>query len=402
MKKPVNPGRAFTLVLLPLIVTFAGCKGKSEEERLAEAQKLLAQSNTLGAIIHFKDFLKKFPDSPHAQRARFDLSYAYAQERDYEKARELLRVITENAGGVDSQEGLNALILTMDTYELQEDYAKALEIALENAGSVKSVREDFHQFFRRRTANLLVRNERTTEAMNLYREMIDIESDETEYYIDPIRLLAIQVGGEVKEDSPVVENVDKAISIYKERLEKRPDYEWNSVLWYDVASLYLSTDRKEEAEAAFDEAERLIRKRVEESVGADEKSMQLFELAQVREARGRSDGAREIFAEIIHDYPMGSHRPSAMRMLAENLLIAGRTQEALKLLEELYTGYEQHPQGLQAHRRAREIRQILEKAALTSGTQTLEAPPPAADAATSGTEPVESGEPDHAAEAEKN
>src|SRR5437764_480644 len=126
------------LVWLLLAPSFLACKGKSEEDRLAEANKQLREGNVLGATLLFKDFLKKFPKSQNLEVAQFGLSQCYVVNRDYAKAREVLDDMIQKAGGTDTDRGVNATILKMGTYEYENKLPEALDVALKTSDTLQT------------------------------------------------------------------------------------------------------------------------------------------------------------------------------------------------------------------------------------------------------------------------
>lgn len=65
------------IILLPLILLFAGCEGKKDSEYLAEAEKLVKDQKIEEALQAFQDLISKYPDSPLAPKSLLEIGKIY-------------------------------------------------------------------------------------------------------------------------------------------------------------------------------------------------------------------------------------------------------------------------------------------------------------------------------------
>ncbi|MBI3736117.1 tetratricopeptide repeat protein [Candidatus Sumerlaeota bacterium] len=372
--------RAALLLLALLGSAILGCKGKSEDERIQEAEKMLQEKNILGATIQYKDFIKKFPDSPHALMARFGLARCYFMDRDYVKSREVLDEVVQKSGGVDTQTGLNAVVLKLETYQQEDKLAEALDECVKTSASLKTVGPEFYQYFMLRTAGLFAMNNRADDAIAVYQGLLSKPAIKTNTHMDALRGIALLYR--------TSKEPDKAIQAYETYLANNPNLTFpiNVGVQFDLGVLLFGSDRKEEGNKHFDEAEQLLTKTIDETVGADEKSKLYFQLAQIKDVRGNKIESRAVIQKVIDDYPMGQYRPSAMMMLSDSLYQDGQTSQALALLDAVKTGYPNSPIALSAFRRAQEIR-VKGANGGTSGTLTAPSAPPSVQTPVAAVEP---------------
>ncbi len=387
---PTGAGSPARIILLALVLASAAwgalaCKGKSEAERLAEAEKRLQESNVLGATILYKNFLKKFPESPDAQKARFGLAHCYFLDHDYPKSLETLDEIIAKAGGADNKVGLNAATLKLDAYKEAMKFPEALDDAIKTSNTLHTVEPDFHQYYLYRIAELFTLNDRLDEALNVYAGVLNQKGGRPEWLLDSLRRsTAIYIK---------LKQMDKAIEMHERYLEKNKDSEVYSVVSINLGRLLKDQHRDQEADHAFDQAEKWVNDKIAAAVGADEKSLLMFHLADSRTARGKGDEARALYQKVIDDYPMGKYRATAMLLLGSNFSTVGNTDAALEIFNQLVKTYPRQREALEASRQIQQIRAAKSNAGATTGTLTGARPPSAetakaeaSDKGTTGTE----------------
>ncbi len=360
------------LLALLVFVGVIGCKGKTEQERLAEAEKQIQENNILGATILYKDFIKKFPDSPNAVWARFGLAKCYFSDRDYAKSHEVLDEIVAKAGGVDTQYGLNATMLKLDIFRQEQKLAEALDLCIKTSDSLKTVKPEFHEYFLVRMGEVFSSNGKSEEAVQLFKGLLSRTPTMPSLHMEALHGIVL-VYGQAKQP-------EKAIDAYKEYLAAHPDADYR--LKNELATMLRQANRNEEADPYFDQGEAAINKRIEETVGANEKSVAMFELATIYQLRGKKDEARGVYQKVIDDYPMGQHRPTAFMLLAESHFQDGDTSKTLAIFDQLQKTYPNTPIAVGAFRRAQEIRAKASAPpttdTLTTASATTDAPTTAA------------------------
>lgn len=358
---------ATVLGLLAVLCLTQACSSKTEEERLAEAQKALEERNIIGAELMLKDFLEKFPDSPNAMRARFDLSQAYFMDKDFVKCRELLDEIVSLAGGLNTQTGLNAATLKLDTFLAENRPDLALEDAIKTSASLTSVEPEFLQFRQYhslKTAELFNRNNLTTESLAVCQSILNQQASPT-VHLDAMRIMSTSYMRDKR--------IPEFIKSHLDYIEANPQSELNMLLKLEVAQALDQDGRPEESEKYYDEVEAEIQRTLDATVGADEKLQIVFQLAQIKEARRKPEEAQELLRNIIAEFPMSQQRPNAMRALAESYFRVGKKAEGNSILDEIAATYPNTPHAVQAVRRKQEFAAAELKAA---------------DVATTGTEPA--------------
>jgi outer membrane protein assembly factor BamD (BamD/ComL family) len=83
-------GRTCAILVLSLVVAFAGCKkGPTQEELFEKAKKAQEESNFPAAIDAYQEIVKLYPKSPQAPQCQFMVGYLYAnhlKNKDQAKA----------------------------------------------------------------------------------------------------------------------------------------------------------------------------------------------------------------------------------------------------------------------------------------------------------------------------
>lgn len=348
---PAAALRARNLALVILAALVLSCSLKSEEQRLSEAQALLQQRNILGAIIAFKDFIKRYPDSELVTTARFGLASCYFFDRDFTSSRRVLDLIIDETGGRTNQAGFEASILKVQTYSAQQRPAEALDEALLTSDSLRVATPRAKSDFMMGVAQLLVVNDRKEEAVGVYESILQEESETRQkqaqhlFVLNALSALYLEDG-----------NIDGALAIYSEYLEKNPESDLKAEVYKGLAKLQKSEGQEAAADENFDKAEAILQETLETTLGADEKSVLLLGLADIRIHRDRIAEAKDLYRKILDDYPMGRYRSAAMRLLSESLFKEGDVESALDLLAQIVESYPITKEAQMAIERAQEMK----------------------------------------------
>lgn len=343
--------RARNLALVILAVLVMSCSFKSEEQRLSEAQALLQQRNILGAIIAFKDFIKRYPDSGLVTNARFGLASCYFFDRDFTNSRQVLDLIIDETGGRTNQAGFEASILKVQTFSAQQEFVKALDEALLTSDSLRVATPQAKSDFMMGVAQLLVVNERKEEAIGVYKTILREASETRQKQAQHLFVLNALSALYLEEGS-----TSRAMAIYSEYLEKNPESDLKAEVYKALAKLQDSEGQQAAADENFDKAEAILRETLETTLGADEKSVLLLGLADIRIHRDRIGEAKDLYRKILDDYPMGRYRSAAMRLLSESLFKEGDVESALDLLAQIVENYPATKDAQMAIERAREMK----------------------------------------------
>lgn len=360
--------------LMAALALSQACGSKTEEERLAEARKALDERNVIGAELMLKEFLEKFPDSPKATLARFELSQAYFMDKDYEKCRELLDEIITISGGLDTESGLNAASLKLDTYLAENHIDIALDEAVKTSNSLHTVSPQYRQLLNLKTAELFKRNNRHDESITIAEALLKEKAPSPALHFDAMRILS--------DNLMKLNRIDDLIKTHLDYIEANPTSELNSFLKLEVAQVLEQNGRSAEAAPYFDAVEALLQEKMDSTVGADSKISLAIQLSQIKEARRKNEEAQEILRKVIEEYPMSAQRPNAMRSLAESYFRSGRKAEGHGLLDQIISTYPNTPYSVQATGRKRELAAVEAKSGDAPTTGSMPAAP--ADAPTTG------------------
>jgi len=351
-----------------LLALAAACGGRTEAERLAEAREMLQTQNVLGAIIAYKDVLKRFPEGPGNLEARFGLAYAYFLDKDYKKALETAEELISRAGA-GSDIAVNAAALRLDALAAQRLYAEALDEALRTSDTLRSTSAEIRHQYYLRMADLMIANQRTTDSLAVLMGVLR-EPTLTPLGLQNQRIAMVNIVG----FHMVTGDVEGAATALEGYLERHPASPLVVEVESNIGLLWKQAGQAERGEAHFGNAEAELRRRLEEAVGSDQKSEVMMGLAQIELFRERIDEAQTIYRRIIDDYPLGRLRPAAMIALAEAYFREGDAETALDLFSQVAESYPNSPEAFQARQRSQQV--MAARAGDLPTTTSLPAAPP--------------------------
>lgn len=365
--------RRASILALVLGLIALGCAGKTEEERLQEAQKMAREHNLLGAIIAYQEFLKKFPESPLRVNAQAGLAQCYMMEKDYPKAREALDAVIQKAGGASSEVGFRAVMMKLGTYTQERKMDEALKEALSTSASLKMATPAVQQAFQYQIANLLGASKRFDEALEIYGNITSrkaVTKDDQVAHVESLkRMVDIYI---------TQKNAPQAILTYQNYLEKNSGGDIELELRRNLGKLLKDQGRTDESRTQLDAAEAIARKRFEEAKKDEDKAVMMMSISDINDLRGDGATAKKMLRQVIDDYPMGPLRPTAMRLLADQLARDGDLESAMGMLAQIADVYPNTRQAADAMQRLQILRQAKSGDAKTSATQTTGTPAPAA------------------------
>lgn len=355
------------VLALALAALVAACGGKTEEELWADAQQRHMEQDFLAAILLYQDFVEKFPDSERALEARFRLAECYNHDRNFEKSRATLDEIVESVGGPDTERGLNAVVLKIQSYLAEKKSEEALDLAMKTSDTLKTVAPQYKQHLSMWVTRILTSMQRFDEAIPIYQAILEQPSYDNSHVEAVARQGMIRI---FQKDIP------GAIAVYEKYLETHADSPYEPMFCVDLSRLYGPGGMNDQAKADeyFERAKALVTKKVEAAEGAEAKTMATFELAEVLESRGLMAESQALFRGIVDEFPMGRMRGQAMIRLAESQRRAGGFDDALATLDRVVKSYPGTGEAVLAYQLAQQMQQDRNRARETTDTATLAGP----------------------------
>ncbi len=342
-----------------------GC-GKTEEERLTEAQSLLAERNVLGATIAYQDFLRRYPEGENAMIARFGLAECYYVDREYADSREVLDVLINQAGGTSTVPGLNAVDLKIRTYLEERQPILALEEALRTSETLRPHDADTREFFHMRIADLMQANDRKDEAVILYDEILQRDPTTqlilSRHFAALQNLTAIHVGnGELP----------SALGVFTDYLERFPEAQTASFAHKSSGKILLEMERNEEAFGQFEASLGVSKRESDIEILSERLVPLLFDQAETLFLLERKEEGRDMLRRIVDEYNLpevGRIRAMAQFQLAQDSFKDGDVESALATLRQ---ASEDYPNS-EIAQQAQQLAQQMQESRLGETTQTPE------------------------------
>lgn len=388
---PASAARARPWIALALLgVVALACRAKTESERLDEARALLENQQVLPAIIAYRKFIEKHPQSPLLVDARFGLAISYIIDRDYAGARDelddvLSRVDEAGDGALEGDElirrrdyRIRAQLMKSDAYRLEGAFDTALDTALLTSDTLK-VHPDaaLRQDARMHIANLYVQADRTADAVDWLERMLDdtsatLPGTPALQHIEPLQMLASL---HLRDSPPdLIPDVEAAIAVLdKYNAERNPHPEMRAEALKLAGSILRGRDLMERAESYYLQAEAIYKELLPEAASPNRRASLLVRWADTNFLLGRFEEAERICLEVVERHPISPQMPTALRLLGESHYQQGDLESALGTLSRLYSNYPGHPEGQNAAFRGRQIQQEL--AAVGPTTSTLRGRP---------------------------
>lgn len=352
-------GAAFALMALAA-VTLPGCGGKTEIDRLNDAEAMLMNNQILPAMIAFEKFIKKFPESTLLPRARFGLATTYMSDRDYASARSTLGDLLVSLDPADDEalgaevaparraSRVRAHLMISNSHESERDFGKALEAALETNEELLAV-EDLNLRYSGTLyiGGLYYRAGQTGESLAWYGRMLDDGSLTPEdgvptQHMEPLRRMAAihltEDPGKGKE-----KDLEAAVAVYEDYITEDTHAEMKAELYKMLGSTLRAEDESERASGYYTRAIELYKARLEEAVGTEATASLLLRLADTYRLEEEFEDAKAALRKIIEEHQASSSTPKAMRLLAETHYDLGEYETALGFLSALIEAYQTLP-----------------------------------------------------------
>lgn len=373
-----------------LALSVVACGAKTEQEYLSEAQQALDQQNPVEAIVLYKEYLKKFADSPDVPQAKMSLVEAYFDNREFDICRELLDEILEANGGPATDEGIKAFRVKVASYAREGDPAGALAYAESNSEIFEAARPEIRSVFRFALAELYPQLGRKNDALEFYKEVLagplETPGDKLKHSTALDRTLQImQATNDVPAAIVVMEGYIKA----HPGAENVPELHVRTGRAYaELSSEAFSPEREElaaKAEEHFLASEAYFRNLIETTRKADEKTDGILKVAQLLHLRKKSAEGRDYYRKIVDNYPLSPSRPRAMLLLAMSHLLESDYETAAATFSQVIEAYPgtrdalEAQQGLQMIVRSRAQAQVEETIEGDASAGTKSAEPESSD-----------------------
>jgi tetratricopeptide (TPR) repeat protein len=262
-------------------------------------------------------------------------------------------IIVESEGP-GSEAWLDATMLKADTYTVENvDYERALEIAEPTSDTLTQQADPNMRVQMRWFLGALMRqNDRTTEALSMLSGILD----ENPAIVGPNRhLQALQAMAQIYEQR---DGLGEAIGVFNRYLDAHPEVEFKPELLMIKGDILKILERPEEAAEAYDQAEADLSEKIDNALGAEEKSGLIVRLAAILENQEKYEEARELYRSILDDYPMLdlASRAETMWRLADNYLADEEIESALALFDQIQKDFPQTPYQTRAYVRSQQIK----------------------------------------------
>ena len=369
-------------LLMVMVISAPGCRKKSPEDRLAEAQALIQEKQIPMATIRLKDLVADSPESEAAIAARYMLAQLYTEyqnEEYYRRALEELRAIYDKVGLNDSR-GFDAYSMATDILLVMEKIDEAL--AHLEAGVDKAAEAQGKEHLRMMAAALRLTMEDEAQQAAGREFFTDAMMNHEEA---SVRGQAREVLARYHADN---EQFAEANQVYQQYILAFPDETIIPQLEIAQALNLKRMSDEGQADEVFTKASAKMLKQIDEELNLDSRARLLNDLAMYHAAFGDTAGGIELLRRVMAENVRTMTAIQAQFRIGEFLTRSQETwPEALEHFEKMVTENPNTNVGQQAANAVQVITQRLEELAKQDGA--------AMDAVT-----VEGAEPDAEAEAE--
>ncbi len=321
---------ALSLLLLSGVLVTTGCKKKTAEDRLKEAQQLLAERQTPLAVLKIKDLITEFPDDPVVTDARMALAQIYLQlgrKENIQNAVEQLQAIHDKLGFGDDR-GYTAYQGIIDITARTGDLPKALELAKAGAEKTKD--------------NQKLHDELMFVAHNLQLASPD-EATQKEG-LEGLRTSMLE-GADPAARGIARETLAQYLrekkdylgsnEIYQASLDKYPDEEVNAQLLMAMGVNYKMAEQPDKAGEAFNKGAELMSKQIEEELNLNNRAQKISTLAVFHETMGDLAKSEELLRRIMAEQPATRTAIDAQFEIVRLYIRHDKLDETKALLEQI-------------------------------------------------------------------
>ncbi len=244
------------------------------------------------------------------RKGRFLLAYIYLKEGNIEKAREILKKLSEG----NDEIARKAAYMYAYTFFSQGDYQKAIDAFQKVIERFPNTKEADRALLK--IANSYYNLGDKERAREIYQEYINKHANTPEAIEAAYQLALLEMKGG---NENVTEQIEKFIKRY-------PDYPFINLLIVQLADAYMQ-------KGDYSKAEELYRKVIEKNV--EESEYALYKLAYMKYNFGRKGEAIVILREYLKKYPDGKYTLQVKDLLAKAFESLGKTGDAIVVLKQL-------------------------------------------------------------------
>lgn len=292
-------GQGLVLALLfGTLLGLSACRQKTPEERLVEAQELLAERQVALAVRRIQDVIDEHPGEPITIDARFLLTQVYMSLGREDAVRSAIEQLQAIAGitSVEDQAGQQALTMITELYlALDEPEAAIAHSAsiVEQASGIPVLEDEA-----RIIHNILLLSAGDEEQMDEAREFLRGVIVEAES--EPLRHQAREILADHYRRREMWQESNEVYDLF---LDAYPGDPVNAQIMMAQALNLRQMEDAAAAEARFDEGAEAMLAHLEEEEDANARADVLRTLSQFYEAFERPDEAEEMLRRIMADQP---------------------------------------------------------------------------------------------------
>lgn len=309
------------LLLITLSLIFlTQCGKKTPEDQFMEARKLFKNNDILGARIKLKEIIKKYPNEPVIYDAYLVLADTYVVDGDLEEQRNILQKVIDKYG-LKSEKGIKALASKMDSYDYQSNFDSAIK-ELKEAVKLLGPNSIYDYSMNAKIAYFYECSKKYDEAISLYEELLKrYEKDEGKYKNTIIRLAGVY---EKQKD------IKSAINVYEIYINKYPKNPSAGLIKAIAANLYNKINETKKAYKYFNDSITQLKKSIDETLNAEEKTKIMLFLAQAYGLKGELELAVQTNETIVDKYKDSQNVILAMWGNAQLYKSAGKKDKAIE------------------------------------------------------------------------
>lgn len=386
------------LLLLVLCLLVGGpmaCSKKTPEQKLQEIQEFMKAGDTFSAIIKGKKFLEENPTAPQADHVRMMLAICYRQERDFEKVHQFLTEVYEK-NHLSSPLGFNAFQMQIQTYLDERKTTAAIEMTKEALAKTDAATTGVPRArLNEHLAQLYILTGKYEQGRDLMKEMFEKEDeilqamrwavmlagaaasyDDQATALDGLRQLLKRfpdIEEKVRRQDLVgfieaivaaftqKQDFETAKTVYDIYLEQHPESVMKRQLQIGQAYFLQLTDKKDEAQAKFDEVLAAIDAEIEKTAGSSEKGGLVREKGKIYELMGKPDQAIELYEKYLEDFPTTPLQPQFIQAIVQAFMQKPDVDGAIAYMEEIEKKFGDQPIGQNAKQVVEQLRMMKQR-----------------------------------------
>jgi tetratricopeptide (TPR) repeat protein len=315
--------RIVAFVILGILLLFAGCKKRSTEEALKDAQMKIQRGDLIGARIDLKEIIRKKPNDPLITDARFLLAHCYFAEKDFGQSRNHAQMIIDQFGPGDPRSKA-AFELILNTYNMEQKFSEGIRES-EKFSEKLPAEDDFRFKIQCMICDLMVRDEKTTDALTKLGSLVENGKDHEKRTAALERLVGLYAA---------LGKFQEAINSYEAYANKYPDYEDYYDLITGQAYFYDLMGKKEKAKEMFAKAINGYGEMTEKTLDRTRKAELFFRQAKTLELQKQFEEARKKYDTIMSEYSDTPFSQHALFAKGDSYYIEGMPEKSLEYYQE--------------------------------------------------------------------